>query len=184
MFIYFLTIYRITITEIDSASDAPLQIQDASRRVKPTIVLNDNDFAQPDLIARKRKDKDSKSPKSSPSTPTGVKQFFAALHPKLGSQAAISSSMWTLGVTDHYIDKETGRCNSSISLTNSITSPTPTKNKKSKWLNKLLTPNSKTAYKSAESDSSAGLDAERKKKKWYKKRFRSRSKNREAVKDI
>lgn len=128
---------------------------------------------------QKRKDK-SKSPKSSsPSTPTSLKKLLNTL-PKIGSQSTISSSMWNLGVTENTFDKENERCHSSLSLNNSMNSnPTPIKYKKTKWFKKFLSPSS--AKLSAESDSSVGTEnTTETKKKWYRKRFRSRSKNREA----
>lgn len=145
-------------------------------------IENRNDLDTPNTITQKRKDK-SKSPKSSsPSTPTSLKKLWNNF-PKIGSQSTISSSMWTLGVTDNIFDKENERCHSSLSLNSNINSmnlsPTPTKYKKTKWFKKLLSPSS--AKLSAESDSSVGMESTTKKKKWYRKRFRSRSKNREPT---
>lgn len=143
------------------------------------------DLQQPEIMPRKRKDK-SKSPKpSTPTTPKSLKQMWTNL-PKIGSQNTISTSMWTLRTTDQIGDKENGRCHSSLSLNNSISSPTPTEYKKNKWynkpfnLNRFLSPNPVNKI-SAESDSSLGLDNSTKKKKWYRKRIRNRSKVREAV---
>lgn len=92
--------------------------------------------------------------------------------------------MWTLGVTDQIFDKENERCHSSLSLNNSISSPTPTKYKKNKWFKKLLSPASAQKLSAAESDSSVGAEITTKKKKWYRKRFNSQNKTREAVADI
>lgn len=130
--------------------------------------------------------KQSKSSKSSPTTPISLKKLWNNL-PKINSQSTISSSTWTIGVTDQIFDKENERCHSSLSLNNSTTSTTPTKFKKTKpfgFVKKWLSP-AATDYKlSAESDSSVGADNPTKKKKWYRKRFRNHSKNREAVKEV
>lgn len=166
---------RITITEIDSPSIA-LAIESQPKPQQATL-HNESDGTNAHKF---HKDK-SKSPKSSsPNTPTSLKKFWNTL-PKIGSNSTISSSMWTLSVNDQIsFDKENECCHSSLSLNNSICSPTTTKYKKTKWFKKLLSPSS--AYKvSVESDSSVGIDNTTKKKKWYRKRFRNRSKSREAT---
>lgn len=164
---------RITITEIDSTST----VQTIDQSQPQAAIQCKNDLDSPK--APKRRDK-SKSPKSSsPNTPTSLKKLWNNL-PKIGSQSTISSSMWTLGTDQITFDKENECCQSSLSLNNSISSPTPTKYKKTKWFKKFLSPSS--AYKlSVESDSSVGTDNSTKKKKWYRKRFRSRSKSREPT---
>lgn len=175
LFLYFVfsffVSHRITITE------CPSTVASIESQPQPQHASIQNYYDSD--TNQKRKDK-SKSPKSSsPSTPTSIKKFWNNL-PKIGSQSTISSSMWTLGVTDNIFDKENERCHSSLSLNNSInSSPTPTKYKKTKWFKKLLSPSS--AKLSAESDSSVGIENTTKKKKWYRKRFRSRSKSREAT---
>lgn len=148
----------------------------------------------PQPAPRKRKEKSispklsksnkavTKSSKStSPSTPTGLKQFWPP-SPKLRSQPTITSSLWTLTDGDHHVfDKENNRCRSTLSLNSPNSSPSPSLYKKTKWYKKLLSPNSGSAYKlSADSDGSMGIEKSRKKKKWYRKHFRNRSKNRES----
>lgn len=171
----FFGVFRITITEIDS----PSTVASIESQPQPQHATIQNEYETPNTVPQKRRDK-SKSPKSSsPNTPTSLKKLWNNF-PKIGSQSTISSSMWTLGVTDNIFDKENERCHSSLSLNNSMnSSPSPTKYKKTKWFKKLLSPSS--AKLSAESDSSVGTENSTKKKKWYRKRFRSRSKNREAV---
>lgn len=116
----------------------------------------------------------SKSPNS---TPTSLKKLWNNLPlKKIGSQSSISSSMWTLRVGDNVFDKENERCHSSLSLNNSISSPMPSKHKKT-WFKKFLSPATTYKLSAAESDSSAGIETTTKKKKWYRKRFRSRSRS-------
>lgn len=128
----------------------------------------------------------SKSPRSSPTTPTSEKKRFWSF-PKIGSQTNISSSMLTLDTTDQIYYKENERCHSSLSLNNNSnrSSPIPssTSSKKNKWLKKLLSPSSGQKL-SGESDSSVGPEGTTKKKKWYRKRFHGHSKTREAVAEI
>lgn len=135
----------------------------------------------------------SKSPRSSPATPTSEKKRFWFPFPKIGSQTNISSSMLTLD-TDHNYYTDNDRCYSSLSLNNSNrSSPIPTTaatttstncgSKKNKWLKKLLSPTSGQKF-SGESDSSVGPEGTTKKKKWYRKRFHGHGKGREAVAEI
>lgn len=129
----------------------------------------------------------SKSPRSSPTTPTSEKRRFWSF-PKIGSQTNISSSMLTLDTTDQIFYKDNERCHSSLSLNNSNrSSPIPTSansTKKNKWLKKLLSPSHSGQKLSGESDSSVGPEGTTKKKKWYRKRFHGHSKAREAVAEI
>lgn len=126
----------------------------------------------------------SKSPRSSPTTPTSEKKKFWSF-PKIGSHSNLSSSMLTLDTTDQIYFNENERCHSSLSLTNSNrSSPVPStgSSKKNKWLKKLLSPSLSSAQKlSGESDSSVGPEGTTKKKKWYRKRFH---KTRTAVAEI
>lgn len=172
---------RITITEIDS----PAPVTPNESQLQPQLQSKSQSDIRNTLSIKPKR---SKSPKSSPTTPTSLKKLWNNI-PKMGLQSTISSSTWTIGVSDPIFDKEKEkqRCHSSLSLNNSAsTNATPTKFKKTKtfgFVKKWLSPGSD--YKlSAESDSSAGVDNSIKKKKWYRKRFRSPSKNREAVNEV
>lgn len=170
---------RITITTIDSPSPVP-SIEGTQQSQQAVI-----DFETPHTLTSKTKRKDkskSKSPKSSsPTTPTSLKKFW---FPKFGAQSTLSKSMLTLGATDQLVDKENERCHSSLSLSNSISSPTPNKLKKIKWLMKLFPPASAQKL-SAESDSSNGGAEKTTKKKttFLHKRLQRRSKTREPIAD-
>lgn len=166
---------RITITEDSPSAVTSIDLTAQSQRATVDYDSGLN------TLSVKRKDK-SKSSKSSPTTPTSLKKLWANF-PKIGSQSAISTSMWTLGVNDQIFDKENERCHSSLSLNNARSSPTPTTYKKTKWYKKLLSPAS-TQKLSAESDSSVGPDGTAKKKKWYRKRFHGHSKTRQAATEI
>ncbi|XP_031640845.1 myeloid differentiation primary response protein MyD88 [Contarinia nasturtii] len=164
---------RITITEIDSPSVPSIQSQPQSQQATFQSYNNSDT-------------KKIKSKSSSPNTPTSLKKLWNNLPKKIGSQSSISSSMWTLRVGDNIFDKENERCHSSLSLNNSMSSPTPTKHKKTKakWFKKLLSPSSTYKLSAAESDSSAGVENASKKKKWYRKRFRSRSRSKNREREL
>lgn len=172
-----LWIDRIEITEIESPSaeseeqqvvEHPDDLHEKTKTTASTLSV---------------KPKGSKSSRSSPTTPTSLKKIWNNF-PKIGSQSTISSSVWTIGANDQICDKENDRYQSSLSLNNSTTCPTPTKFKKAKpfgFVKKWLSPAS-TDYKlSAESDSSIGNDNSTRKKKWYRKKFCNRNKNREVA---
>lgn len=184
--------FRITITEID----APAAIMPAVHqppKSQQAVIQNSIDIPvkESKSSSRKRKEKtpspkpgkDSKSGSKSslPTTPTGIKQFWPP-SPKLRANSTMSSSMWTLAVADNAsLDKENNHCRSTLSLNSPSSSPS-TLYKKPKWYKKLLSPNSGSAYKlSADSDSTTdnGAEKTRKKKKWYKRKFGSRTKMRE-----
>lgn len=177
-FSFLLLDFRITITEFDSPSIVPSF--ESQPQPQQATIQNQNDSETSNTLSQRKKDK-SKSPKSSsPNTPTSLKKFWNNL-PKIGSNATISSSMWTLNVAENNLfEKENERCHSSISLNNSMSSPSPTKYKKNKWFKKLLSPASAQKM-SVESDSSVGIDSSAKKKKWYRKRFHTRNKNRQPI---
>lgn len=187
--------FRITITEID----APTAIRPAVHhppQSQQAILQNPSDTPviskeSSKSGSRKRKEKasspkttkDSKSGSKSslPTTPTGLKQFWPP-SPKLRANTTMSSSMWTLAVEDNItLDKENKHCRSTLSLNSPSSSPSALLYKKQKWYKKLLSPNSGSAYKlSADSDSTTdGIEKSRKKKKWYKRKFGSRTKMRE-----
>lgn len=163
-------------------TDTPPLAESEQSSEESSSVNNNLDHKIPEKVPRKSKHK-IKSSGSLSSTPTGFKQFLSNLQ-KFGSQTSISSSIWTLGPNDQALDEGNKRCYSSLSLNNSISSPTQLGSKKKGWYPKFLSPN--TVHRSAESDSSAGTDnSAKKKKKWYRKRFpiRSRSKSREPVQE-
>lgn len=171
---------RITITTIDSPS--PVPSIESGQQAELAVI----DFETPHTLSSKNKRKDkSKSPESSsPTTPTSFNRRWV---PKFGSQSTRSKSMLTLDATDQLVDKENERCHSSLSLSNSISSPTPTNSKKSKKffsLKKLFSPASAQKL-SAESDSSNGGGEKTTKKKStsFHKRLHRRSKTREPIGD-
>lgn len=118
---------------------------------------------------------------SKPATPTGLKRFWPP-SPKLRANT-MSSSLWTLAVDNSPLDKENERSRSTISLHSPLSSPTTLLYKKPKWYKKLLSPNIGSASKlSVESDNTdlCSMEKSRKKKKWYRKRFTSKTRPREA----
>lgn len=119
----------------------------------------------------------TKSNGSKSSSPTGIKRFWPP-SPKLRGHT-LSSSLWTLAVENQTLDKENERCHSTISLS-PASSPTAHVYKKPKWYKKLLSPHitnsaSKLSTESDSTDVSSSDKTLQKKKKWYRKRFVSKT---------
>lgn len=174
---------------IDAPSSTMPLLSTAPHPQQATVLTDDSDAVQP--VSRKRKDKSklqrltistkTKPTKSSSSTTLNLIKQTLSASPKLHSKKGkMSSSMWTLS-TENGLNMKNGLRRSTLSLNSPTSSPTASIGKKQKWYKKFLSPNNGSANKlSADSDSSLGIDKTAKKKKsWYRKRFRSSSKNRE-----
>lgn len=182
---------RIEITEVDSPfatqcqnSQLPKSKRGIHNGIDKTVAIDSGYYKAP-----KRKDKQnngilqrqntSSFRSTETSTPTALKRFWPS-SPKLRT----TTSLWTLAVDNNQsLDKENDRCRSTISLTSPTSSPTGLHYKKPKWYKKLLSPNSGSSSSikpSTESDSAESTDKVRKKKKWYRKRFTSKSRRRDT----
>lgn len=183
---------RITITEAESPKPTKPQIHDQPQPqqayVQPKPMENKIARApkrNKDKIPSALQLKDSGSLKfkdNKPATPTGLKRFWPP-SPKLRANT-MSSSLWTLAVHNSPLDKENERSRSTISLHSPSSSPTTLLYKKPKWYKKLLSPNIGSSSKlSVESDNTDlySIEKSRKKKKWYRKRFISKTRPREAI---
>lgn len=157
----------ITEAETDTKS-----LADSEQSSEESSTINYTSDQQVPDKPRKSKRKTKLSSSLSPSS-SGLKKFLSNFkkfgsQTKLGSQTSISSSMWALGPNDRSLDKGNKRSHSSLSL--STSSPTQFTNERKRFGIKFLSPNK--AYRSAESDSSAGtISSEKQKKKWYRKRL-------------
>lgn len=177
-------IFRIEITEVDSSFAIQRQHNQLSKPKRTIQNGMDSGYYK----APKRKDKLNSNGvqrqytgsyrNTDTSTPTALKRFWPS-SPKLRT----TTSLWTLAVDNTPLCKEHDRCRSTISLASPTSSPIGLHYKKPKWYKKLLSPNSgsSTSIKpSTESDSAESTDKVRKKKKWYRKRFTSKSLRRET----
>lgn len=179
---------KITVTETDVPSPS-IATSEQQPQPQKASVDSASDSPTPQPLPRKRKDNSSspklqkptksssklpKAPKiSSPTTPNTLRPFWPP-SPKLRSQPRIASSMLNLSV-NHPFEKENKLFPSTLSLNSADSSPASTLYKKPKWYKKLLSPNSGSANKlSADSDSSMGMEKGKKKKSW-RKRFRSKT---------
>lgn len=151
------------ITEAENDNQSLADSEQSSEESSTNISNSDQHVPEkPRKPKRKSKLSTSLSPSSS-----GFKKILTTFK-KFGSQTSISSSMWTLGPNDRSLDKGNKRSHSSLSL--GTQSPTQFSHERKRFGFKFLSPNK--AYRSAESDSSAGtINSEKQKKKWYRKRL-------------